>query len=91
MKYCIDCGQKLDKEARRCDNCKTIQPNYSLKRRRIGTPYLVLRWVLLTLLVTGAWAIIGFDPHESMLFAIGESGFGAAIIIALDQLLDYGL
>jgi hypothetical protein len=45
----------------------------------------------LTLLVTGAWAIIGFDPHESMLFAIGESGFGAAIIIALDQLLDHGL
>jgi uncharacterized membrane protein YadS len=45
----------------------------------------------LTLLVTGVWAIIGFDSHESMLFAIGESAFGAAIIIALDQLLDYGL
>jgi RsiW-degrading membrane proteinase PrsW (M82 family) len=51
----------------------------------------VLRWALLTLLVTAAWALIGFDSNESMLYAIAESAFGAAIIIALDQLLDHGL
>jgi NADH:ubiquinone oxidoreductase subunit 4 (subunit M) len=91
MKYCIDCGHELANEARRCDSCKTIQPNYHLKRRRIGIPFLVLRWVMLTLLVTGAWAVIGFESHESMLFAIGESAFGSGIIVALDQLLDFGL
>jgi hypothetical protein len=91
MKRCVDCGQGLANEARRCDECKTIQPSNRFGHRRIGAPYLVLRWALLTLLVTAAWALIGFDSNESMLYAIAESAFGAAIIIALDQLLDHGL
>jgi predicted nucleic acid-binding Zn ribbon protein len=91
MKYCIDCGQSLDNETRRCDKCKTIQPNYNLKRRRIGAPYLVLRWALLTLLVAVMWGVLGIDPGESVLFSIFEAAFGAAIIIVMDQLLDRGL
>jgi hypothetical protein len=91
MKRCVDCGQGLANEARRCNECMTIQPSNRFGHRRITAPYLVLRWALLTLFVTVVWAIIGFDSHESMLFAIVESAFGAGIVIALDQLLDRGL
>lgn len=91
MKRCVDCGQGLANEARRCDGCMTIQPSNRFGHRKVGAPYLVLRWALLTLLVAAVWAVIGFDSGESMLFAIAESAFGAAIIIAFDQLLDRGL
>ena len=91
MKRCADCGHGLANEARRCNECMTIQPNNRFGHRRIGARYLVLRWALLTLVVTAVWALIGFDSDESMLFAIAESAFGAGIVIALDQLLDHGL
>ena len=91
MKRCIDCGQGLADDARRCDKCMTIQPNHNPRGRRIGTPYLVIRWALLTLLVAVAWGILGFESDETIVFAIAESGFAAAIIIVMDQLLDHGL
>jgi hypothetical protein len=91
MKHCIDCGQELVAGARRCDKCMTIQPNYGTRLHRTGVPYLILRWVALTLLVAVAWGILGFDADETIVFAIAESGFAAAIIIVMDQLLDHGL
>jgi hypothetical protein len=90
MIRCDNCGEELDDEARRCDMCKTIQPK-NHKSRRIGMPYLVVRWILFTLLIALAWGILGFDTKDTIITSITESGFAAAVIIILDQLLDHGL
>jgi predicted nucleic acid-binding Zn ribbon protein len=87
MKRCIDCGQGLADDARRCDKCMTIQPNHNPRGRRIGTPYLVIRWALLTLLVAVAWGILGFEADETIWFSIMEFGLAAAIIMIIDYFL----
>jgi hypothetical protein len=91
MKICINCGIKLVEDVRRCEKCLAIQPSVRHKQHRIGAPYLVLSWALLTLLVLVAWLLLGLDLKETIVFAISESAFGAGIIIIMNQVVVYRL
>jgi predicted nucleic acid-binding Zn ribbon protein len=87
MKLCINCGLKLVEDVRRCEKCLAIQPSVRHRQHRTGTPYLIIGWAVLILVVAVAWGFLGFDTRDLVVFTTVESVFGAGIIVILHQLL----